>query len=61
MKTVFAFPVPVKGVVAAALEFFSEEEKEPDESLLEALTSVGAQLGRVSDDSDFQADLCRPS
>lgn len=47
MQTAFAFPVPVKGEVSAVLEFFCEEQKEPDEKLLEALTSVGAQLGRV--------------
>jgi PAS domain S-box-containing protein len=46
-KTAFAFPVLVNGEVTAVLEFFSEEEREPDENLLEALKSVGAQLGRV--------------
>ena len=46
-KTAFAFPVLVNGEVTAVLEFFSEQEKEPDENLLEALKSVGAQLGRV--------------
>jgi PAS domain S-box-containing protein len=46
-KTAFAFPVLVKGEVTAVLEFFSEKESEPDENLLEALKSVGAQLGRV--------------
>jgi PAS domain S-box-containing protein len=47
LGTAFAFPVSVKGEVTAVLEFFCEEEKEPDTNLLEALTSVGAQLGRV--------------
>jgi PAS domain S-box-containing protein len=46
-KTAFAFPVLVKGEVTAVLESFSEEEREPDDNLLEALKSVGAQLGRV--------------
>jgi two-component system NarL family sensor kinase len=46
-KTAFAFPVLVKGEVTAVLEFFSEEEREPDDNLLQALKSVGAQLGRV--------------
>jgi PAS domain S-box-containing protein len=46
-KTAFAFPVIVKGEVTAVLEFFSENESEPDENLLEALKSIGAQLGRV--------------
>jgi PAS domain S-box-containing protein len=47
VKSAFAFPIAVKGEVTAVLEFFSEEERVPDEHLLEALTSVGAQLGRV--------------
>ena len=47
VKSAFAFPISVKGDVSAVLEFFSEEEKEPDEHLLEAMTSIGAQLGRV--------------
>ena len=47
VKSAFAFPIPVKGEIAAVLEFFSEDEKEPDEHLLAAMPSIGAQLGRV--------------
>ena len=47
LRSAFAFPVPVKGEVVAVLEFFSSQEKEPDEQLLEAMNSIGAQLGRV--------------
>ncbi len=47
VKTVFAFPVLVKGEVNAVLECFSEEELEPDANLLEALKSGRAQLRRV--------------
>jgi len=47
VKSAFAFPVPVKGEMTAVLEFFSEEESEPDEHLLAAMPSIGAQLGRV--------------
>jgi hypothetical protein len=47
MKTVFAFPVLVKGEVNAALKFFSEEALEPDANLLESPKSGRAQLRRV--------------
>ena len=43
----FGFPVPVGTVVAAVLEFFSDEAVEPDMALLEGLTHIGTQLGRV--------------
>jgi PAS domain S-box-containing protein len=47
VKSAFAFPISAKGEVTAVLEFFGEEEKEPDGQLLTAMTSIGAQLGRV--------------
>ena len=47
VKSAFAFPISTQGEITAILEFFSEEEKEPDEHLLTAMTSIGAQLGRV--------------
>lgn len=43
----FGFPVPVGTAVAAVLEFFSDEAVEPDETLLEGMTHIGTQLGRV--------------
>jgi PAS domain S-box-containing protein len=47
VKGAFAFPVSVKGEITAVLEFFFEEEAERDEHLLQAMPSIGAQLGRV--------------
>jgi PAS domain S-box-containing protein len=43
----FAFPVLVGAEVAAVLEFFSTEAIEPDAALLEVVSHIGAQLGRV--------------
>ena len=43
----FAFPVLVGDEVAAVLEFFSLEAAEPDAALLDVMTHVGTQLGRV--------------
>ena len=47
LKAAFSFPVLVENKVAAVLEFFSLEAAEPDESLLEVMTSIGTQIGRV--------------
>ncbi|MEV6923117.1 ATP-binding protein [Dactylosporangium sp. NPDC051485] len=44
-----AFPVTARGVVAAVLEFFTREPAEPDPGLLEIMSDVGIQLGRVAD------------
>jgi signal transduction histidine kinase/DNA-binding response OmpR family regulator len=43
----FAFPVLVGKEVAAVLEFFSARVEEPDEALLQMVTHIGTQLGRV--------------
>jgi PAS domain S-box-containing protein len=42
-----AFPVPIGADVAAVLEFFSPDAVAPDEALLDVLTHIGTQLGRV--------------
>jgi predicted signal transduction protein with EAL and GGDEF domain len=47
LKAAFAFPVLVGREVAAVLEFFSEQELDPDETLLKLMSQVGTQLGRV--------------
>lgn len=47
LRSAFAFPVVLHGRVAALLEFFGEEPREPDDALLEAAVSVGAQLARL--------------
>jgi PAS domain S-box-containing protein len=47
VKSAFAFPISIGGETTAVLEFFSEDTKERDDSLLEAMASIGAQLGRV--------------
>jgi PAS domain S-box-containing protein len=43
----FGLPVLVGREVVAVLEFFTDRSIEPDASLLEVMTHVGAQLGRV--------------
>ncbi|MBI3951310.1 MAG: sigma 54-interacting transcriptional regulator [Acidobacteria bacterium] len=47
IKAAFAFPVLVETEVVAVLEFFFQALVEPDESLLEVMSNIGTQLGRV--------------
>ncbi|HVF52132.1 MAG TPA: ATP-binding protein [Actinomycetota bacterium] len=43
----FAFPILIGREVVGVLEFFSENVVEPNDGLLDVVTSIGAQLGRV--------------
>ena len=47
LRSAFAFPVIVGGGIAAFLEFFAEEAREPDQLFLDAIGAVGAQLARL--------------
>jgi len=47
VKGAFGFPVKIRGEIVAILEFFADHEVSPDEGLLEIMSNVGAQLGRV--------------
>lgn len=47
VRSAFAFPVLVGSEVAAAVEFFAPETTAPDESLLEGMSFIAAQLGHV--------------
>lgn len=47
VKAGFAFPILLGTEVIAVLEFFACEAVEADEQLLEVMTDVGTQLGRV--------------
>src|SRR2546426_2903104 len=57
VKAAFAFPVLIRERVAAVLEFFAHEAAEPDESLLEVMALIGAQLGRVVERQRLQQEL----
>ena len=47
VKAGFAFPVLVGHEIVAVLEFFSVDTAEPDIDLLDVMTNLGTQLGRV--------------
>ena len=57
VRSAFAFPVLVGSEVAAVIEFFSAEEAEPDEELLDAMSQIGVQLGRVMERHRAEAAL----
>jgi diguanylate cyclase (GGDEF)-like protein len=47
LRAAFAFPVIVRSEVAAVLEFFSPEHRTMSPSFLQAMATMGSQLGRV--------------
>ena len=57
IRSAFAFPVFVKDEVMAVLEFFSDDERPPDEPLLEATAHVGFQLGYLIERKRAEAEL----
>src|SRR5579883_3552578 len=59
IKSAFAFPLLIGSAVVGVMEFFSEQEYEPDPRLLERMSHVGAQLGRVIERAEAQAALKR--
>ncbi len=52
-----AFPVMAENRVAGVLEFFAETPIEPEPDVLELMTGVGAQLGRVIERKAFEDRL----
>lgn len=47
VKAGFAFPILIGDEIVGVMEFFSSKAVEPDDKLLEVMTQVGTQLGRV--------------
>ncbi len=41
----FGFPITIDKEVLGILEFFSQEEKDPDKNLLNMMTTIGSQIG----------------
>jgi two-component system, sensor histidine kinase and response regulator len=49
LHSAFGFPLLLADRVLGVMEFFSREIREPDQALLEMLTTVGTQLGQFMD------------
>ncbi|NQV83097.1 MAG: PAS domain S-box protein [Rhodospirillales bacterium] len=47
LQSAFAFPVLVRGKVAAVMEFFSDELQAEDDQMLAIMSQIGAQIGQV--------------
>ncbi|HEX8597866.1 MAG TPA: PAS domain S-box protein [Chloroflexia bacterium] len=47
ITTGFAFPVPAEGAVVGVMEFFSVEPLEPDQTFLDVMSLIGANLGNA--------------
>jgi PAS domain S-box-containing protein len=57
VKAACGFPILADKGVAAVLEFFASEPREPDEPLMQAMYQIGTQLGHVFDRQRAVADL----
>ena len=57
LSSAFAFPVSVQGEVIAVLEFYSSEEMDLDEGLIQLTRNIGGQLGRVFERKRAQDQL----
>ncbi|MEO8034406.1 MAG: PAS domain S-box protein [Acidobacteriota bacterium] len=49
MAGAFAFPIRSEGRVIGVMEFFSREQREPDQALMPVMTLIGAQIGDFID------------
>ena len=45
MRSAFAFPIVHENRVSGVMEFFSTEDREPDQPLMPVMTLIGAQIG----------------
>src|SRR5512132_1130542 len=46
LRTAFCFPIRGATEVLGAVEFFARERREPDDNLLETMTSLGSRIGQ---------------
>jgi two-component system sensor histidine kinase/response regulator len=59
VRAAFGFPAIVQGEVVAVLEFFSPDEREPDEPLLDVMRSIGSELAHTMERLSVAAALRR--
>jgi GAF domain-containing protein len=57
LRAAFAFLVLVGQEVAAVLEFFATQPRQPDAPLLDVMAHIGIQLGRVMERAQAEAAL----
>jgi signal transduction histidine kinase/DNA-binding response OmpR family regulator len=55
----FGFPILLGGEIHGVLEFFSDEIREPDEALLQILSTIGGQVGHFIEHRRSEEDLRR--
>jgi PAS domain S-box-containing protein len=59
LHAAFGFPILLRGEVESVLEFFSPEIREPDDSLLSMLTTVGNEIGMFLERRRAEEELDR--
>jgi signal transduction histidine kinase/DNA-binding response OmpR family regulator len=53
----FGFPILLGGEIHGVLEFFSDEIREPDEALLQILSTIGGQVGHFIEHRNSEQEL----
>lgn len=57
IKAAYGFPVITQQQVSAVLEFFSTQEVEPDQALLNTIANIATQVGRVIERTQASKEL----
>ncbi len=57
LRSGVAFPIKIRNVVVAILEFYATRGMDPTASLVDILTEVGTQMGRVVERANAEAEL----
>jgi PAS domain S-box-containing protein len=53
----FGFPITLNGQVLGVIEFFSREVRQPDNSILEMMATIGSQIGQFIERRDAEEEL----
>ncbi|MGB7923329.1 MAG: two-component regulator propeller domain-containing protein [Pyrinomonadaceae bacterium] len=59
LRSAFGFPILLEGDVIGVIEFFSLEMRQPDEDLLQMMTTIGGQIGQLIDRKRTEEELRR--
>ena len=59
LHAAFCFPILLGGEVLGAVEFFSQEIRQPDQELLEMMATIGSQIGQFVERTHAEEALMR--
>jgi PAS domain S-box-containing protein len=59
LHAAFAFPILIAGEVVGVMDFFSQEIRQPDQDLLDMMTTIGSQIGQFIERKRSEEELRR--